>query len=111
MSGNARRDWIALRVSSIIAIPLTFWLVLNVTGLVGAPYEVFIAWLHYPLNAALMIVSILVFFYHAALGVHEIVEDYVHNEALKKAGLCLKKLAFIAVGAVCVLSVLKVALS
>jgi succinate dehydrogenase hydrophobic membrane anchor protein len=54
------------------------WLVLNIVGLIGAPYEVFIAWLTAPVNAALMIIFILVIFYHAMLGIHEILEDYVH---------------------------------
>jgi succinate dehydrogenase / fumarate reductase membrane anchor subunit len=106
---SAKNHWIVLRVTAIAAIPLCIWLILNIVGLIGAPYEVFTAWLQSPVNAVLMILFVIVNFYHAALGCHEIIEDYVHNETLKNCSLKLKALAFFIVAAVCVYAIVKVA--
>ncbi len=106
---KAVRDWIALRVAALVAIPLVIWFVYSIVSLAGADYAAFTGWLRQPFNAGLMILFVVVTFYHAALGCHEIIEDYVHHEGLKHATLICKALAFIAVGAACVLSVLKVA--
>ncbi len=106
---SAKKHWIVLRLTAIAAIPLCVWLVLNIVGLIGAPYEVFIAWVQNPLNAVLLIVTIIISFYHAMLGVHEILEDYVYAPGLLKASMTAKALAFFAVGAVCVYSIIKIA--
>ncbi len=106
---NARQHWLVLRLTALASIPLCVWLVLNIVGLIGAPYEVFIAWLQSPVNAVLMILFVVVTFYHAMLGVHEILEDYVHAPGLLKASMTLKVLAFVAVGAVCIGSIIKIA--
>jgi succinate dehydrogenase / fumarate reductase membrane anchor subunit len=105
----AEKHWTILRLTALAVIPLCVWLVLNIVGLIGAPYEVFIAWLQSPVNAALMILFVIITCYHAMLGVHEILEDYVHNSALLKFSMVLKALAFFIVGAVCVYAIVKVA--
>jgi succinate dehydrogenase / fumarate reductase, membrane anchor subunit len=106
---SAKKHWLVLRLTAVAAIPLCIWLVLNIVGLIGAPYEVFIAWVQNPVNAVLLIVTIVVSFYHAMLGVHEILEDYVHAPGLLKASMTAKAVAFIAVGAVCIYSIIKIA--
>jgi succinate dehydrogenase / fumarate reductase membrane anchor subunit len=106
---SALKHWKVLRVTAIAAIPLTIWFVYSIVNLAGADYEIIRAWLMHPFNAVLMIVFIVVTFYHAALGNHEIIEDYVHNEKIKNCSLKLKALALLVVGAVCVYSIVKVA--
>src|SRR5689334_14962979 len=73
-------DWIGLRASAVVNIPLVLWLVYSVISLQGADYATFTSWLAQPVNAILMIIFILSTFYHAALGSHEVIEDYVHEE-------------------------------
>jgi succinate dehydrogenase / fumarate reductase membrane anchor subunit len=109
MSANAKKDWIALRITSVAAIPLCVWFVASIVMLAGADYDTFIIWMKRPLNAGLMITFIVVTVYHAMQGVHEILEDYVHGPGALKASLVLKVLAFLAIGAVCVGAVVKIA--
>jgi succinate dehydrogenase / fumarate reductase membrane anchor subunit len=108
MALDAVKHWKVLRLTAIAAIPMCVWLVLNIVGLIGAPYEVFIAWITAPVNAALMIIFILVIFYHAMLGIHEILEDYVHAPAILKASMTLKCLAFVLLGAICIYSIVAI---
>lgn len=109
MSMSAKKHWVVLRATAIAAVPLCIWLVYSIVNLAGADYATFTAWLKEPLNAVLLIVTIIVSFYHAMLGVHEILEDYVHAPGLLKVSMKLKALAFIIVGAVCIYSIVKVA--
>lgn len=106
---SAKQHWIVLRLAAVALIPLTIWLVLNVLGLIGAPYEVFIAWLKAPVNAITLIAFIVLSAYHAMLGVHEILEDYVHSPGLLKFSMTLKCLAFGALAALCIYAVVKIA--
>ena len=108
MSLSPTKHWIVLRATAIAAIPLCIWFIYSIVDLVGADYATFTAWLKNPVNAVLLIVTIIVSFYHAMLGVHEILEDYVHQPTLLKVSMKLKALAFIVVGTVCVYSIVKV---
>lgn len=85
------------------------WLVWSVTQMGVVDYMTFTAWLARPVNAVLMILSIITVFYHAALGAQVIVEDYIHHECLKMAKLIGLKLFFLGTGIACVFSVLKIA--
>ncbi len=75
----------------------------------GMDYAGVTGWLAQPINAVLMILSIVIGFYHAVLGVQVIVEDYVHTEGLKFLALIFFRLFFLATGVACVFAILKVA--
>lgn len=102
--------WIHQRITALANLPLVIWLIYSMMKMKGANYVEFTAWLAEPLNAGLMILLILSVFYHATLGLQVVVEDYIHCKCLKLAKLIAMKLFFIALGAACIFSVLKVAL-
>lgn len=102
--------WINERISAVIALPLMLWLVWAVTHM-DHSYEGFTAWLHAPVNAVFMILSVLTIFYHTAMGLQVIVEDYVHCECLKLIKIYGIKILFIAMAIACIFSILKIAFS
>lgn len=51
-------------------------------------------WLASPVNLALLLAWALVGFYHAALGIQVVIEDYLSPEWLKIVSIWLVKLAF-----------------
>lgn len=102
--------WLHQRVTAVAALPLMVWLVYSVMKLKGANHAEFTDWLSQPLNAGLMILLILCLFYHAALGLQVVYEDYIHTPCLRLAKIVGMKLFFIALGAACIFSILKVAL-
>lgn len=111
-SGSAQEGthhWLNERIAAIASMPLLLWLVWSVTHMGAVDYATFTLWLARPLNAVLMILSVVSVFYHAALGSQVIVEDYVHHEGLKLAKLIGLKLFFAAAGISCVFSILKIA--
>ena len=102
--------WISERVSSIALIPLTLWLVFGVLRLAAGDYASAVAWIHEPLNAVLMALTIVIGFSHMHSGLRVVIEDYIHVN-LSKAGLLLLNLFICGLaGALAVFSILKVAL-
>lgn len=101
--------WWAQRVTAIALVPLTFWFVASIIGLVGADHASFIAWMRQPLNTILMTVLLAAGFHHMQLGLQVVIEDYVHNEAARIATIITVKFACVILALGGIFSVLKIA--
>ncbi|MCF8496177.1 MAG: succinate dehydrogenase, hydrophobic membrane anchor protein, partial [Alphaproteobacteria bacterium] len=102
--------WWHERITALALIPLSLWLVLSIISMKGASHGEFTTWLAHPFNAILMVLFILIAFYHAALGCRVIAEDYIQHEGLKTAKIIGIELFFLCAGTACVFAVLKIAL-
>jgi succinate dehydrogenase / fumarate reductase, membrane anchor subunit len=102
--------WWQQRMTAIALVPLGLWFVASLLAHVGSPYGQTAAWLGSPLPAILMIVLIGATFYHAALGMQVVVEDYVHREWVKLGALIVLRLACLLLAVAGVFAVLHVAL-
>ena len=102
--------WWAQRVSALALIPLTLWLVIAVIGLVGADRQTLVLWMHNPIAALLMILLLAATFYHAALGLQVVIEDYVHREGMKLALVIVLRLLCLVFAVRGILAVLQLAL-
>ena len=101
--------WWAQRLTAIALVPLVLWFVAEIARLAGADVAVVRAWIASPVVAVLLVLLIGTTFHHAQLGMQVVIEDYVHHEGAKLAGIVLVKLAAFALGAAAVVSVLKIA--
>lgn len=108
---DGTHHWMQERITSIAGLPLMLWLVWSVTHFGVMDYASFTVWLEQPINAILMILSIVTIFYHAFLGIQVVVEDYVHGEGIKLAALIGMKFVFAAAATACIFSILKIAFS
>jgi len=102
--------WWAQRLTALALVPLTVWFVASIVLLASSDYERFTAWLGAPLPAILMILLIVATFHHAQLGLQVVIEDYVHNRALRLTGIVIVKFAAILLGLGSVFAVLRIAL-
>lgn len=98
--------WWAQRLTALALVPLTVWFVGAVVSLIGADYATMTAWIASPVVAGLLILLIVATFYHAALGLQVVIEDYVHGEGAKLALLVLVKAISVVLSLTAVLSVL-----
>src|ERR1700741_3002266 len=73
--------WWAQRITAITLVPLALWFVMTVIGLAGAEHGLLVAWVSQPLAAVLLILFLIAAFYHSALGLQVVIEDYGANEA------------------------------
>jgi len=80
--------WWLQRITAVALVPLTLWFVIAVIRLVGADVDTVGDWVGRPLPAILLVLLLIASFYHAALGLQVVIEDYVHAE-LTKLGLVI----------------------
>lgn len=71
--------WWWERVSAVALVPLTLWFVGSIVAHTGSDYATFIAWLRTPMATILMVLLLTGLFYHTALGLQVVIEDYVHS--------------------------------
>ncbi len=105
---GAASHWMAERLTAIALIPLALWFVFAaIIGNLDASYADFQAFLSSPVNATLMLLTILCAFHHGHLGLIVIIEDYVHHHTVKHVLVFATKF-YAALGAVlAAVSVLK----
>ena len=99
--------WWWQRLTSIALVPLTLWFAIAVIGLAGAERDAVADWLADPIPAVLFVLLLVAAFYHGALGLQVVIEDYVGNEALRFALLIVMKLAAVVLAGLGVFAVLK----
>jgi succinate dehydrogenase / fumarate reductase, membrane anchor subunit len=100
---------LAMRHSARALAPLAVLSIWYLVGLVGKPYEAARAEIGKPLPAIALIAFIVVVAYHARLGVENIIEDDVHDEALKAKALIVNKWLVIAIAAIWTLAIMIIA--
>ncbi|HEY0836885.1 MAG TPA: succinate dehydrogenase, hydrophobic membrane anchor protein [Azospirillum sp.] len=99
--------WWQQRLTAIALIPLTLWFVIGVISHLGADHAAMVAWMKSPFSATMMVLFVAVGIYHAAEGMQVVIEDYVHVEWQKLAGIIVVKLVLYALAAASIISVLK----
>ncbi len=100
--------WWLQRITAVTLIPLSFWL-LKFLGLsLTAPYQQSVDWLASPLNSACIVAWTLAAFYHAALGLQVVIEDYVAAEGPKIISIWAANLAFLFLAIAALLAVFRI---
>ena len=99
--------WISQKLTAIANIPLVLWFVYSIVWLINQPHAVAGEFFLSPFNAILMSLLIISTFYHSALGLQVVVEDYVSNKAKRIIALIIIKLGLFGLGTASVLAIIK----
>lgn len=73
--------WWTERITAVALLPLTIWFAASIIAYSGSDYQAFISWLSSPVVAVLMVFLLIAVFWHMALGLQVVIEDYVHSSA------------------------------
>jgi succinate dehydrogenase / fumarate reductase, membrane anchor subunit len=87
--------WWMQRVTAVALIPLSYWLITFLNLSLNAPYQHTVEWLAIPLNTLCIVAWVLAVFYHAALGLQVVIEDYIAAEGVKIAAVWMVNLSFL----------------
>ena len=102
--------WWMQRVTAVVLIPLSYWLITFLSLSFHAPYQHIIAWLIVPLNTVCIIAWMLAAFYHAALGLQVVIEDYVADEGVKIIAVWSVNISFFMLVLVALVAVFRILL-
>jgi succinate dehydrogenase / fumarate reductase membrane anchor subunit len=112
--GSARagsHHWINQRVTAVGNLILVPWLIFSVMRLPGFEYAQVTAWVAEPLVAVPLMLMLISIFYHLRLGLQVLIEDYVHDDALKFGAILLLNFYAIGGAALGLFAVAKIAFS
>ncbi len=102
------QHWWHQRITAVALVPLTFWFVYSIAAVTLSDYQNVVAWMRSPIHAGALVLSIVAIFYHAALGMQVIIEDYVHHEWLKVAALLAVQFVLALLGLIAAIAVIRV---
>jgi len=99
--------WWMQRVSAVALIPLSFWLIIFLDLSLTAPFQETLAWLTTPVNTVCITAWIIAVFYHAALGLQVVIEDYIAAEGVKIVAVWAVNLSFLLLGLAALIAVFR----
>ncbi len=103
--------WWSQRITSIASAPLTILFVFPFAQIHGDDYEAVRATNSQPIHAIVAILFIAVTFAHLQQGLQVVIEDYVHDKALRTGAVLANTLLTWAFGLAGVFAVAKIAFS
>jgi succinate dehydrogenase / fumarate reductase membrane anchor subunit len=83
VSPSATLHWLMQRITAILLIPLSLQFVVFLDLCLNSPYQDALVWLQKPLNFSGLSLWFLAVFYHAALGLQVVIEDYIGDADLQ----------------------------
>lgn len=96
------------RLTAIALVPLTLWFTYMVVCKTGVSHAQFTSWLQSLPVAAGFVLLLVATFWHAALGLQVVIEDYVSCPFKRTLGIITVKLGCFALATIGVLAVLKI---
>ena len=79
------RHWRWQRISALLLIPLSIWLIVSFSNVVYNEYQQSLGWVSAPLPGLLLGITLISLLFHGHLGIVVVVDDYVRGPWRKKA--------------------------
>ncbi len=99
------------RLTALALLPLVIWFCLSLAFLPNSNYATIVLWLSSPINAVLMVITLIAGFYHGALGMQVILEDYISGHGARLIAIVITNLLLFFFAALGVFSVLKISIA
>ena len=80
---NATKEWIFLKISSALLVPLMLWFILNFIKIYDQDYLNFVSFFSNPLTKFLFSIFIVNAYFFSALSISEVFEDYIKEDKIK----------------------------
>jgi len=102
--------WKLQRLSAIFIFPLVVWFIFSIMLNMSSEYKEAIEWVVDPINSMLLIFLLSGIFYHSAMGIQVVLEDYVSNINLRKRLIALSNLLIFFLVTISIISILNIIL-
>jgi succinate dehydrogenase / fumarate reductase membrane anchor subunit len=97
------------RLTALLLIPLVLWVGFSLAAL-PVDHTTLVGWIQQPWVSVVLVLLVIVTFYHAQLGLQVVIEDYVSAHSRRTMALLLTNLSCLLLGTIGVISVLKISL-
>ena len=81
---NATRKWIFLKVSSLLMVPFMIWFLIKFVSIYDGNYQKIVEFFSTHPSTIIFSIFIGITFFHSALSISEIFEDYIDNKKTRK---------------------------
>ena len=81
---SATKKWIFLKVSSLLMVPFMIWFLLKFVSIHVGNYQNIIDFFSTQPSTIIFSIFIITTFFHSALSISEIFEDYIDNDKTRK---------------------------
>ena len=81
---NATRKWIFLKVSSLLMVPFMIWFLIKFVSIYDGNYQKVVEFFSTQPSTIIFSIFIVITFFHSALSISEIFEDYIDNKKTRK---------------------------
>ncbi len=105
---HGTQTWWMQRITAVLLTGLSFWLVVYCKQLVTVSYEEMLFWLAQPMQRFCAISWIVVAFYHAALGLTVVIEDYVQAAVVKISFIWIINVLFCGLGLLSLIAIFNI---
>jgi succinate dehydrogenase / fumarate reductase membrane anchor subunit len=102
--------WWWQRLTALALVPLTLWFISSAIHVTGFTRDQTREWLSGTIPLSLMLLLVVITFYHLQAGVQVVIEDYVHGDAARMTLLFLNKGLCALLAIICIVSALRAGL-
>jgi succinate dehydrogenase / fumarate reductase membrane anchor subunit len=102
--------WWLQRLTALALVPLTLWFIASAIHVSGFTRDQTREWLSGTIPLSLMLLLVVISFYHLQLGLQVVIEDYVHANGPKMTLLFLNKGLCALLAVICIVSALRAGL-
>ena len=100
------KKWLFMKLSSIILIPLMFWLIINLVSIYDKDYQDIYIFLSSQPSKFLFSLTLIFAYFFSALSISEVFEDYIKDEKIKNVANKLLYLSAIILPLLTIIAVL-----
>ena len=104
---SATKKWLLLKISSVIMVPFMIWFLLKFVSIYDNNYQIIIEFFLDPLSAVIFSIFIVITFFHSALTISEIFEDYINSEKTRKFANLMVYLSSFIIPAITIITLYK----
>ncbi len=104
---SATKKWISLKLSSVIMVPFMIWFLINFVTIYDSDSQNLREFFLNPFKAIIFSIFIIITYFHSALTISEIFEDYINNEKIRKYANMMVYLSSFIIPAITIITLYK----
>ena len=104
---RATRKWIFLKFSSLLMVPFMIWFLIKFVSIYDGNYQKIVEFFSTQPSTIFFSIFIVITFFHSALSISEIFEDYIDNQKTRKFANMMVYLSSLIIPTITIIIVIK----